>query len=131
MCSSFILVCKMVALGQIESPTLSHIHCKMIIHQAVKILWCTCTPEIHTNAKLQKQKIFSWCQVRFVKNKRLERKTSGTRVYLTCYSKSHLRHTYRTYYKLFNLELFLTQLYDISFNGNHGDSIYIYIAPIF
>ena len=32
MCSSFIFVCKMVALGQMESLTLTNIHCKMITH---------------------------------------------------------------------------------------------------
>ena len=52
------------------------------------------------------------------------------RVFLKYYSTSHLRHTYRTYYKLLNLELFLTQLYDLSFNVNHVDLIYIYIATM-
>ena len=35
MCGSFILVCKMVTLGRMESPNLSPIHCKMTICQAV------------------------------------------------------------------------------------------------
>ena len=41
MFGSFILVCKMVTLGQIYSLTLIPIQCKMIIHQAVKIWSCT------------------------------------------------------------------------------------------
>ena len=43
MCASFILVCKMVTLGRIESPTIGTIDWKMIIHLAVNIWWCTRT----------------------------------------------------------------------------------------
>ena len=41
MCGSFILVCKMVNFGQIESLTLTTIHRKLITHQEVNIWWCT------------------------------------------------------------------------------------------
>ena len=54
----------------------------------------------------QKQRILSLCQVRFVKNKRLERETSGTRVSLRNYSTFYQHHTYKTYWKLLKLELF-------------------------
>ena len=104
MCGSFRSVCKMVTLGRIESLTQNLIHCKMITHQAVKIRWCTRTPKMHANDKNstspQEWKIFSWCQVRFVKNERLERKTSDTRVSLRHYSTFYRRHMYKTNYRL-------------------------------
>ena len=37
MCGSFILVSKIVNLGQIESLALTHINWKIITHQSVKI----------------------------------------------------------------------------------------------
>ena len=58
MCGRFILVCKMVSLGQIESPTLSHIHCRMIIHQAVNIWLCTQTPKMHVHENDKNRKYF-------------------------------------------------------------------------
>ena len=51
MCGSFILVYKMVTLGWIESLTLSPIHAKMIIHQALNIWWCTHTKKMQENDK--------------------------------------------------------------------------------
>ena len=39
----------MVTLGRIEFPTLSPIHSKTKIHQAVKIWLCTCTPKMHAH----------------------------------------------------------------------------------
>ena len=72
MCGSFILVCKMVTLGRIESLTLTPIHCKIITHQAVNIKYCTRAPKMNENDKNStspyERKIFSWCQVRLVKN---------------------------------------------------------------
>ena len=54
----------------------------------------TRTPKMHAYVH-KKQKIFSWCQVRFVKNKMLERYNSGTRVSLRCCSTFYRRHTYK------------------------------------
>ena len=51
MCGSFLLVCKMVTLGQIEYLKLTPIHCKMITHQAVNLQQCTHTPKMHGNDK--------------------------------------------------------------------------------
>ena len=58
MCGSSILVCKMMTLGLIDSPSLSHIHCKMIIHQAVNIWLCAHTLKMYAHANDKNRNYF-------------------------------------------------------------------------
>ena len=95
MCGSFILVCKLLLWGE-YSFLLTPIHSKGITHQAVNIWWCIRTHKMHTtdnnSTSPYEWKKTQW-QICFMKNERLERKTSDTRVSLRYCSTFYRRHT--------------------------------------